>query len=83
MMISNLTSNIVKILLSLLATEEKISCFHCNEKSSKSLTIYISFDGLTRPVCCHGCAAVLKTVEALGMHQEYYDSRINVPQNTD
>lgn len=82
-MIKALTSNIGRIFMTLFATEENISCFHCNEKSRKSLTIYVNFDGNMRPVCCHGCAAVLKTVEELAMHQEYYDCRIDIHQHAD
>jgi len=82
-MIKALTSSIGRIFKSLFAAEEKISCFHCNEKSRESLTVYVNFDGKVRPVCCYGCAAVLKTVEELAMHQEYYDSRIDVPKHAD
>lgn len=82
-MIKRLTSNIGHTLMTLLATEEKISCFHCHDKSRKSLTVYVNFDGNIRPVCCYGCAAVLNTVEELAMHQEYYDSRIEIPKHAD
>lgn len=58
---------------------EKITCYHCGEKSRKKDTVYVKFEGEIRPVCCYGCAAVLKTVEELDMHEEYRNSRINIP----
>lgn len=64
---------------SLITDEEKISCYHCGEKSKKSLTVYIQFDGEIRPVCCHGCAAILKTIEELEMHDEYHSHKIQMP----
>ena len=82
-MIKGLTTKIWRIFLGLLSTEEKISCFHCHEKSKKSLTVYVNFDGNIRPVCCYGCAAVLKTVEELAMQQEYYDSKIDISKHGD
>lgn len=59
--------------------DNKISCYHCGEKSRRSQTIYVFFGGATRPVCCHGCAAILKTVEELDMHAEYHAHKINIP----
>lgn len=82
-MIRRLVVYIDSLFKTALATEEKISCFHCLEKSKKSLTVYVYFDGHMRPVCCYGCAAVLKTVEELAMHPEYYDSRIKMPNHAD
>ena len=58
---------------------ERISCYHCGEKSTPSRTIYVLFDGSTRAVCCHGCAAILKTVEELGMREEYLAHKIPHP----
>jgi hypothetical protein len=49
----------------------QIVCFHCGERESASRAVAASFDGETRLVCCHGCAAILKTVESLGMQQQY------------
>ena len=42
---------------------EKVICYHCGEQSTPSRTLYITFEGETRAVCCSGCAAILKTVE--------------------
>jgi hypothetical protein len=69
-----------KLILKLTNSEEKITCYHCAEKSRKKDTVYVSFDGEIRPVCCYGCAAVLKTVEDLGMHEEYLNSKI-IPED--
>lgn len=51
--------------------EERIVCYHCDDTSRKSKTVYVKFDGSIRPVCCQGCAAILRTVEQLGMQEEY------------
>jgi len=58
---------------------KKISCYHCGDKSSPSRTIYVHFDGGMRAVCCNGCAAILKTVEELGMRDEYLAHKIQIP----
>lgn len=60
------------------SNNEKVTCYHCGEKSRKNLTVYVQFSGLIRPVCCQGCAAILKTVEELGIHDEYKQSKITV-----
>lgn len=67
------------LILKLTKSQEKITCYHCGEKSRKKDTVYVRFDGKIRPVCCYGCAAVLKTVEELGMHEEYQSSKIKIP----
>ncbi|OYY40566.1 MAG: hypothetical protein B7Y56_15925 [Gallionellales bacterium 35-53-114] len=80
-MLRRLHSLLRSLLKVLLTTDTKISCYHCGEKSRKSQTLYVFFNGATRPVCCYGCAAILKTVEELGMHDEYQTSKINTPYN--
>ena len=61
----------------------KISYYHYSEKSTPSRTVYVQFEGQQRAVCCHGCAAILKTVEELGMCDEYRAHKIQVPQEND
>lgn len=78
-MLRRLLSLIQSLFKTFNTAEEKISCYHCGEKSKKSLTIYVHFDGAIRPVCCHGCAAILKTIEELGMHDEYRANKIKIP----
>jgi Putative metal-binding domain of cation transport ATPase len=78
-----LLSSIRSLLQTLTSSEEKISCYHCAEQSRKSLTVYIHFDHQIRPVCCHGCAAILKTVEELGMHDEYHANKIHISDSDD
>jgi Cu2+-exporting ATPase len=53
------------------SSNSKITCYHCGEKSLPKHTVYVQFDGEIRPVCCHGCAAILRTVDDLGMREEY------------
>lgn len=51
---------------------EKLECFHCGEMVKRRRAVFMQFDGASRTLCCHGCAAILKTVEELGMRDEYY-----------
>jgi hypothetical protein len=60
------------------AKGQKISCYHCGEKSTPKRTIYVQFNGSVHPVCCNGCAAILKTVEELGMRDEYLAHKIQI-----
>jgi hypothetical protein len=50
---------------------EKITCYHCGDKSHPRRTFYMQFDHAIRPLCCNGCATILRTVEELGMREEY------------
>lgn len=54
---------------------EKIDCFHCGEKMRKSNALTASFDGLMQPVCCHGCRAILRTVEQNKLVAEYMKNK--------
>lgn len=58
---------------------KRISCYHCGEKSIPSRTLYVYFDGSNRAVCCNGCAAILQTVEELGMREEYLAHKVHRP----
>lgn len=53
------------------ATNPKIACFHCGELVRKKRVVSVVFDGVCRNVCCHGCAAILSTVEKLGQTKQY------------
>jgi len=75
-MLRKLLNSVQSLFNSNHATAERISCYHCGEKSAPSLTIYVLFDGNIRAVCCHGCAAILNTVEELGMRDEYLAHKI-------
>jgi len=61
------------------ASVKKISCYHCSDKSIPSRTVYVHFDGGVHAVCCNVCAAILKTVEELGMRDEYLAHKIQIP----
>lgn len=78
--LNSLTRNLFHQLIS---REERIICYHCGEQSKKSLTVYIHFEHQIRPVCCYGCAAILKTIEELGMHDEYHASKIHISDFND
>lgn len=61
----------------------KITCYHCGESSSPKRTIYIDFDRNIRPVCCNGCAAILKTVKNLEMYDEYHAQKSLMRQSNE
>jgi hypothetical protein len=54
---------------------EKLECFHCGEMVKRRRAVFMQFDGASRTLCCHGCAAILKTVEELDMYSDYYSSK--------
>jgi Putative metal-binding domain of cation transport ATPase len=82
-MFRRLTSLTRDLFQKLISHEERISCYHCGERSKKNLTVYVHFEHQTRPVCCYGCAAILKTIEELGMHDEYHASKIHISNSND
>lgn len=53
-----------------------MACFHCGDAVRQSRAVEVKFDGEVRRVCCHGCAAVLKTVEQMEMQQQYYEQKM-------
>jgi hypothetical protein len=79
----NMYQKLLKAIQTLFGTDHlsgaKISCYHCGEKSTPSRTVYVQFEGDNRAVCCNGCAAILKTVEELGMNEEYHAHKIQCP----
>ena len=78
-MLRKLLHSIRSLFISTHTSAERISCYHCGEKSTPARTVYVLFDGSTRAVCCHGCAAVLKIVEEMGMREEYLAQKIQLP----
>ncbi|MBC3906412.1 heavy metal translocating P-type ATPase metal-binding domain-containing protein [Undibacterium umbellatum] len=60
-------------------TGEKIDCFHCGEKMRKSNALTVQFNGYTQPVCCHGCLAILSTVEQNNLVNEYMKNKASQP----
>ena len=58
---------------------EKIDCYHCGEKMRKMKALTVKFNGLTYPVCCHGCLAVLRTVEQNGLTAQYLQAKVEQP----
>ena len=65
------------------ASNQKIGCYHCGDKSTPKRTVYVPFNGSVRPVCCNGCAAILKTIEELSMHEEYLAHKIQISEPYD
>lgn len=56
-------------------TREKINCFHCDEKMRKENALLVVFNGGSHPVCCHGCLAVLQTIERNGLTMQYLQAK--------
>jgi hypothetical protein len=54
---------------------EKVTCFHCEESVRKKNVIMSEFDGKLRPLCCHGCVAVLKMIEQNHLVAQYHQAR--------
>ncbi|MDE2429466.1 MAG: heavy metal translocating P-type ATPase metal-binding domain-containing protein [Burkholderiales bacterium] len=54
---------------------EKIDCYHCGEKMRKTNALTVKFNGCLQPVCCHGCSAVLRTIEKNGLIQDYLEAK--------
>lgn len=54
---------------------EKLPCFHCGDLVKRRRAVHVQFDGAARIVCCHGCEAILKTVEQMGMQQQYREQK--------
>jgi len=57
--------------LSRLFKREKCLCFHCGESMRKEGALTAMFQRESRAVCCHGCLAVLNTIEKNGLTEEY------------
>ena len=53
----------------------KLHCFHCQEVMSARQVVPVRFDGAERQVCCHGCAAVLTTLQENGLCKQYWVAR--------
>ncbi len=69
------TSKLLRSIFDRTDNPNGIVCFHCGELSRPKDTVYVLFEGARQPVCCFGCAAVLKTVEELDMTVEYKASK--------
>lgn len=70
-MLHRLTSLLRGIRTGRTGASEKLPCFHCGDLVGRRRAVQVQFDGALRIVCCHGCAAILKTVEQMGMLQQY------------
>ena len=54
---------------------EKIVCYHCGEKMRESKSLYLKFNGQQRALCCHGCLAILQTIERNNMVADYLHAK--------
>ncbi|MFZ6748253.1 heavy metal translocating P-type ATPase metal-binding domain-containing protein [Undibacterium sp. Ren11W] len=68
-------SSLVNAISIALQPQEKILCFHCNDKMRKKNALMATFNGANYPVCCHGCLAVLKTIERNGLTEQYLHTK--------
>jgi len=55
-----------------------LDCFHCGLPVPKGLDIEAFVLGAPRAMCCHGCAAVARTLEEQGL-ADYYRHRTEIP----
>lgn len=49
-------------------------CFHCGLPVPKGIHLSVQVNGVERPMCCHGCEAVARTIVKAG-HADFYDRR--------
>jgi adenosylmethionine-8-amino-7-oxononanoate aminotransferase len=68
-------SSVLNAISLALQPQEKILCFHCNDKMRKKNALMVAFNGASHPVCCHGCLAVLKTIESSGLTEQYLQAK--------
>lgn len=54
---------------------EKCLCFHCGESMRKEGALMATFQQVQQPVCCHGCLAVLNTIQSNGLIEAYLQSK--------
>ena len=74
-MFANLTRLFNAAMLRRQQAADKIVCYHCGELVRRKRAVAVQFDGQSHAVCCHGCAAILRTVEALGQCAQYQASK--------
>ena len=55
--------------------QNKVCCFHCGDYVSQRRVVRCDFDGASRELCCHGCAAVLRMVEENGLTSQYWQDK--------
>jgi hypothetical protein len=70
-------SSLVNAISAALQPQEKILCFHCNDKMRKKNALMACFNGASHPVCCHGCLAVLNTIVSNGLTEQYLQTKTN------
>ncbi|MBC3916291.1 heavy metal translocating P-type ATPase metal-binding domain-containing protein [Undibacterium sp. CY18W] len=46
-----------------LRTGGRLNCFHCDETMRERNALTVTFNGSPQQVCCHGCLAILRTIE--------------------
>jgi hypothetical protein len=68
--------SIAQQLAKLFIPSERLVCFHCDERYRPSKNVDVVFQTELRQVCCHGCAAVLKTIEQQGLVQDYLNAKL-------
>ena len=56
------------------ATTTPESCYHCGEPLPRAGSWSAAIDGLARPMCCAGCAAVAEAIVIAGL-EDYYRHR--------
>ncbi|HSH41954.1 MAG TPA: heavy metal translocating P-type ATPase [Arenicellales bacterium] len=55
-------------------------CFHCGLPVPRGVHLAVDIDGEPRPMCCHGCEAVARTIVDAG-YADFYARRSDKPLN--
>ncbi|TDK68417.1 heavy metal translocating P-type ATPase metal-binding domain-containing protein [Sapientia aquatica] len=55
--------------------QESVACYHCGEQVSLRRVVRADFNGASRELCCHGCAAVLMMIETNGLIDVYLSNK--------
>jgi len=53
------------------SSEVSTPCFHCLQPIPPGVDIQVQVNGVSQPMCCHGCQAVAGTIDAHGLTHFY------------
>lgn len=56
----------------------RLACYHCHQSMIEDQAISVQFAGANQLVCCHGCQAVLQTIVANHLVDDYLQMKRNL-----
>ncbi|MFZ6766246.1 heavy metal translocating P-type ATPase metal-binding domain-containing protein [Undibacterium sp. Di26W] len=56
----------------------RLSCFHCSETMRERNALAVKFNGSPQLVCCHGCLAILQTIEQNHLVDAYLENKASL-----